>query len=123
MAKLDIWPSKGELAAGLRFLNPCTETDYGVEIFEDPKTQELVGISPAAIYHIEVLDLNHPTLVKHRLERRKLVEMTRHPVIRRNSTRAGDESTIAIVRELRAILAHKIPLIKAPPLAKSFDGQ
>ncbi len=36
--KSDRWPTKGERTAGCRFLNPCKEIDYGVQIFEDPSS-------------------------------------------------------------------------------------
>jgi len=56
--KSNTWPSKAELAAGCRFLNPCEEMDYGEQIFEDPLTNRLVGITPAAIWHIRICALN-----------------------------------------------------------------
>ena len=46
--KSDTWPNKAERAAGCRFLNPCEEMDYDEQIFEDPTTHELVGVTPAA---------------------------------------------------------------------------
>jgi hypothetical protein len=46
------WPTKEELADGLRFLNCCEEVDYGEQIFEDPISHELVGTTPAAKFHL-----------------------------------------------------------------------
>lgn len=63
------WPSAGQIAAGLRLLNPTKEADYGVHIFEDPETHELVGATPEASYHIDILDLNHETFVSERRDR------------------------------------------------------
>lgn len=40
--------------------------------FEDPKTHELVGTTPAAIYHIDTIDLNDPGLVNERRYRYEL---------------------------------------------------
>jgi hypothetical protein len=71
-AKRDRWPSNKERQLGVRFLNCCEETDYGVHIFEDPQTHELVGITPAGRYHVRNCDLNAPHLVEERAERAKL---------------------------------------------------
>lgn len=65
-SKLDFWPSKSERRAGIRFLNPCEEHDYGVHLFEDPITFELWSDTPAGRYHIRVLKLNAPHLIRER---------------------------------------------------------
>ena len=67
--KSDTWPNEEQQAQGMRFLNCCDEQDYGRCIFENPQTHELVGTTPAAIYHIEIIDLNAPHLVKSRRDR------------------------------------------------------
>ncbi|MCL2877105.1 MAG: HNH endonuclease [Betaproteobacteria bacterium] len=75
--KDDNWPSKEDTRKGLRFLNCCEEQDYGVHIFEDTVTHELIGVTPAAVYHIETIDLNAPHLVgerQRRAEIRKLLK-------------------------------------------------
>jgi hypothetical protein len=65
--KLGNWP--GENADGVRFLNCCLEQDYGEQIFEDPRTHRVFGTTPAAIYHVRILDLNAPHLVQERCDR------------------------------------------------------
>lgn len=53
----------------LRLLDPCNEIDYGNLIFENPQTHKLEGTTPSAIWHIRILDLNAPHLVKEREDR------------------------------------------------------
>lgn len=67
--KSDHWPSSDAQAEGARFLNCCNEMDYGECIFEDPETHELIGTTPAAKYHIRMIDLNAPELVEARSDR------------------------------------------------------
>ena len=67
--KHENWPSIEEQRNGIRFLNPCKETDYDHQIFEDPGSHELVGTTPAAIYHIEMLGLNSDALIRRRKDR------------------------------------------------------
>ena len=52
--KGDNWPSRTEQAAGCRFLNPCEEMDYGEQIYENPATHRLMGVTPAARWHIRI---------------------------------------------------------------------
>ena len=47
---------------GVRFLNPTKEQDYGVHIFEDAVTHELVGASPAGRYHLRCCGSERATL-------------------------------------------------------------
>ncbi len=65
--KWKTWPSRAEWELGIRFLDPCKETDYGLHIFEDPDTFELWGATVAGRFHIRVLDLN----AEHFIEERK----------------------------------------------------
>jgi HNH endonuclease len=67
--KKDGWPVAHQIAAGSRLLNPTKEPDYGRHLFEDPKTHELIGVTPAGRYHIDILDLNHDTFVWERRKR------------------------------------------------------
>lgn len=76
-AKWKYWPSAGDQALGLRFLNPCKEQDYGEHIFEDPKTHWLVGATPAGRYHIRVCDLNADHFIAERQERAEIWELLR----------------------------------------------
>lgn len=72
-AKGDAWPTPEESDAGCRFLNCCDEYDYGTVIFEEPITHELIGVTPAAIYHIETIDLNDPGLIEERKSRAEIL--------------------------------------------------
>lgn len=65
------WPTKTEQDAGCRFLNPCEEMDYGEQIFENPQTNELIGTTPAAKWHIRVCGLNADRLIEERRRRAK----------------------------------------------------
>ena len=44
--KSDFWPTVSEERQGIRFLNCCKEYDYGKHIFEDPRTNEVFGVTP-----------------------------------------------------------------------------
>jgi len=76
-AKRNSWPNAKDQRRGIRFLNCCDETDYGVHIFEDPDTHELVGITPEGRYHVRCCDLNAKHLIEERSERHKLWELLR----------------------------------------------
>ena len=76
-SKRDRWPRNKERELGSRFLNCCKEPDYGVHIFEDPDTNEVVGVTPEGKYHVRNCDLNADHLVKERADRariRRLIE-------------------------------------------------
>ena len=63
------WPSARARAKNVRFLNPFEEQDYGEHIFEDPETHLLMAATPAGDFHITMLDLNAPFLVRKRRDR------------------------------------------------------
>jgi hypothetical protein len=79
--KGDEWPSKKLRDAGVRFLNPCTEADYGVHLFEDPDTFEIWGASAAGRYHVRMLDLNADHLIRERRRRHELLALRQQPQI------------------------------------------
>ena len=60
------WPPAAEEGAGIRFLNPCEEMDYGEQIFEAADAHQLFGVTPAARWHIRVCGLNSRCLVLER---------------------------------------------------------
>lgn len=70
--KGDRWPNKRDFQNRLRFLNCCKETDYGVHIFEDPDTHEVVGVTPEGTYHVRHCDLNARHFVEERKRRSEL---------------------------------------------------
>jgi len=109
-AKSDIWPTDEERRLGCRFLNCCNEQDYGESIFEDPVTHKLVGTTPAAIFHIETIDLNDPGLVN---ERKIRNEMTKN--INDLQTRLGNDPNVALqLSKLQAAAEYFIPIIPPP---------
>lgn len=84
-AKGMFWPSAGDQALGLRYLNPCRERDYGEHLFENPKTHLMVGVTPAGKYHIRMCDLNADHFIAERRERAEIWELLRTAVtVKRN---------------------------------------
>lgn len=83
-SKWHTWPSPAQQKKGIRFLNCCEEEDYGECIFEDKNSHELIGTTPAAIWHIITLDLNASFLVKERRKRAEIKEILSRPVQLRN---------------------------------------
>lgn len=77
-SKSDRWPTNKERREfGWRFLDCTKEPDYGVHIFEDPDTHELVGATPAGRYHVRSCDLNAPQFILEREERTRYWNMIR----------------------------------------------
>lgn len=114
-AKSNLWPSRKLRKAGVRFLDPTKETDYGVHIFEDPKTHLLIGTSPAGKYHIRCCDLNAPHLVIERTDRAKLSVLLNSSVITAKTPIFIDGKEInTFSSDLRSILERMIPAIPAP---------
>jgi hypothetical protein len=113
-AKGKKWPSASEIGDGLRFLNPCLEADYGAQIFEDPKTHQLFGTTPAARWHIRMLDLNANHLVYERMERSaRLARVAAQSVaVDGDFEKAGE-----VVTSYRELLEAYIPDIPAGPKA------
>jgi hypothetical protein len=84
-AKFKFWPGGAEQALGLRYLNPCREQDYGVHIFEEPKTHRLVGVTPAGRFHVRMCDLNADHFIAERRERAEIWELLHTAVtVKRN---------------------------------------
>jgi len=120
-SKSDLWPTGDLRKAGVRFLNPTKEQDYGVHIFEDAESHQLVGITPAGRYHIRCCDLNAPHLVLERCDRAKLREILNEYHVRAKAPLQlldGKEicDTSAV---LRAIAEKMIPPIPVPPSERS----
>lgn len=118
-AKGNEWPSDELQKKGVRFLNPCDEADYDHQIFEDPETHDLIGTTPAADYHITMLDLNNPALVRQRMERSLFAKILSMPAVCRGASPQHDAVAAAILRKFLDIQATKIPQILPPPVAKA----
>ena len=112
-AKSDNWPSSSDRKRGLRFLDCCREQDYGKHIFEDPKTHELVGVTPAGRYHIEMCDLNAKHYVRERADRAALRSLS---LTLQNIRIKGDlDSAIDAIRQFTEHVDLMIPPIPPPP--------
>ncbi len=112
-SKSDHWPTKAMKKAGVRFLNPCKESDYGEQIFEDPATHHLVGTTKAAIFHIRMLQLNAQHLVDERKDRALLEDvLDKTPALVKNKDLAIE--TVNALRESKDLM---IPPIPAPPIS------
>lgn len=86
--------------------------DYGVHIFENPETHELVGVTPAGRYHIIACDLNADHLVTERRERSLLrALLTRTVAIVRPTADLG--SLRASLTLLGSIVDRMIPPIRS----------
>lgn len=69
--KSEHWPIRELQDQGVRFLNCCNEPDYGKHVFENVDG-ELFGVTPAGKFHVAVVKLNRPDLVRFRRKRRQL---------------------------------------------------
>ena len=116
-AKSNLWPSRELRKLGARFLNPTKEQDYGVHIFEDPVTHELMGTTPAGKYHIRCCDLNAPDLVQERHDRSQLTRLLADYFVTAKVpvSQLVDGTVLDASGVLRAILSKMIPAIPAPP--------
>ena len=110
-AKSNLWPSASQKAKGIYLINPYTEQDYGKHLFEDPKSHEIVAITPAGFYQIFVLDLNAPHLVKERAERARISERLQGGAIFNGAI----PSVHACLQELKRRMETCIPMIPSPP--------
>jgi hypothetical protein len=109
------WPTETEEKWGVRFLDPCAERDYGVHLFEDPSTHELVATTAAGWWQITICDLNAEHFVIERRERANLQKIL---------TGGGRiRSSLALAREaisqLKEDYERKIPPIPPPPLVSA----
>ncbi|WCJ58852.1 HNH endonuclease [Fontisphaera persica] len=111
--KSDHWPSRTEQAAGCRFLNPCREIDYGEQIFEDPHSHLLIGLTPAAKWHIRICALNADHLVRERQRRAEYWQLLKSAPIR---IKDNIQKVRKMVEEFRREVEIMIPEIPPPPV-------
>jgi hypothetical protein len=114
-SKSNIWPSASMQKKGIHFLNPCKEGDYGFQIFEK-ENGELIGTTPAAEWHIRILDLNDSHLVKRRKSRAELRKMLADDLMML-SLNADPQDIFQRITFLKKTLAIAIPPIPPPPAA------
>jgi len=112
------WPTRSEQKRGIRFLNCCKEQDYGVHIFEDHSTGQLVGVTPAGRYHIRMCDLNAPHFVRERRERTKLVTL----LSKTFAVIKSKTHTYELLSQIIPLVKDMIPAIPAPPEGHATAG-
>lgn len=99
---------------GIRFLDCCSEWDYGEHIFEDPITHQLFGVTPAGRYHIRMCDLNAPQFMRERTIRSRLrVILNSSPAIIRDLEKGLELSNLLTL--LTDIAERFIPPIPSKP--------
>ena len=108
------WPNHEESAMGCRFLNPCEEMDYGEQIFEDPITHNLVGVTPAAVWHIRTCALNSPHLVEERRKRAKHWRTIENAFVFLKSN-APVDTVLEVATRFREEVELMVPKIPPPP--------
>ena len=111
-SKWHTWPTSAQQQKGIRFLNCCEEDDYGVCIFENKNSHELIGITPAAKWHIITLDLNAPFLVRERRKRAEIAEILSRPVQLKN---LSSDAMQLLKDSLSALKFDKVNLIPDIP--------
>jgi hypothetical protein len=119
-AKRDRWPTNKERQLGARFLNCCKEPDYGVHIFEDPDTHDLVGLTPEGRYHVRNCDLNAPHLTEERAERASLWNLVRAQIVRLRKGWTGWNlpPEADALRKVAETMIPEIPYLSGEALAK-----
>jgi len=110
-SKSNHWPNRQQRLSGARFLNPCKEKDYGVHIFEDPTTHELVGTSIAGTYQILMCNLNAQHFVLERADRTALAQILFGP----KKIKSDSVNVQQSISQLRQSYKRKIPPIPPPP--------
>jgi hypothetical protein len=112
LKKREYWPTIAERRQGIRLLNPCEEMDYGVHLFEDPNTHELVGTTRAGRYHIDICDLNHPTFVFERKRRSEYLRLKKDCPALMDGAFEDIASMLTFVND---VMERFIPEIASPP--------
>lgn len=110
MVKTDIWPTRMQRRKGIRFLNPCKEQDYGIHLFEDPVTHQIVSSTPAGRFHIVACNLNDESYVWERMTRANLRAQIPQPRI----LAMPPEEISHLASEVSRLVEVMIPHIPAP---------
>lgn len=114
-AKGEEWPNAELRKQGFEFINPCEEMDYGVHIFENLETGELVYASAKGSYQIAKCMLNAKHLVNQRKQRTLLLNLleSKTPISLPNSISIKEADSI--LRELIKTINIKEKLIPYIP--------
>ena len=91
--------------------------DYGIHIFEDPDTHEIVGITPEGKYHVRNCDLNAPHFIEERKERTKLWNLLESQPMRMKST-LSLPFEFQMLKDIAEKMIPKIPYLSGEALEK-----
>ena len=116
-SKSQTWPTKGQQRVGIRLINPFVERDYGKQIFEDPISHKLVGVTPAGRYQIIVCDLDATHFIEERKDRARIRKLLESPGTVMGSLNDAKRA----IEELRRELDQMIPPIPVPPSSALAD--
>lgn len=111
LKKLNWQPKKSEKEVGCRYLNPCREMDYGEQIFADPSSHELIGVTAAAKWHIRFCGLNATHLVRERANRAHFQNLILDVPIR---IRFSIDAAAKAIEAFQSVVEFMIPEIPAP---------
>ncbi|MGH2350887.1 MAG: HNH endonuclease [Chloroflexota bacterium] len=106
--KANFWPTLDELTRGLRILHPMRD-NWDEHLREDGTTGTLLPQTDTGRFHLELLQLNRPVLVQHRLHRRFIAGV----VAERSLIRVEMEQLRRRVADLQAVL--EVVLRRLPP--------
>lgn len=106
------WPSEEQQKNGIRLINPCLEQDYGLHIFEDPDTSELVGATPTGDFHVSKLDLNANHLVRERRRRARILRAIAN--VKKLASEHGRSTPQELDEQVTELMEYTIPIIDAP---------
>jgi hypothetical protein len=84
--------------------------EYGPHIVEHPRTHELIALTQAGTYHIEMLDLNSPDLIEARRERWADHVMLEQTMARMKTSHHHDSFPFEIVSSYRDMAITNIPI-------------
>jgi len=110
--KGDFWPTEADLAGGLRALHPCRD-HVQEHIEEDACSGSLRARTRTGQFHLDLLQLNRPALIQHRL-RRRLVRLLEE---RQAVLAAEVEFLRANIAAQEVYIAHLRKALGLPPLA------
>ena len=112
--KADNWPDVESRKSGVRYLNCCEEWDYGEHIFEREDGIVFSDTVPGK-YHIVMLKLNRPDLVRLRLSRTRVVQELEETVVCYGGTFEDFTAKTQILKQMLYELIPPIP--RAAPKA------
>jgi hypothetical protein len=110
--KGDYWPSSEEETAGQFVLHPHRH-DLTRHIIENETTGELEPLTPTGAFHIQLLHLNRPPLIAHRLARRA-ADLQHQRIRLLEGEIEQREQTIQLLQEYIDLLVTLVSVISPP---------